>query len=363
MQLLAYVLGKLGPQEVLQSCALVSSSWNKAAALCISEIALTGCSQTKAGALRSWLLTHGAAAITSMTVCGDPWHLPGPELLLPVQQLTALQSLNLKYLRVGPAPAAGGGGAGDAPVLDPGLSAVLTRLQLDGCTVQLQGLPALTNLRHLELSMLMDPADDAADSKVAILAEALPRLQQLTDVCLNSCEVQAATLAALSCLTKLQRLSLYLHDCTTGFLELPPSLTAVAIKDNWEVPPSAYDSISGLRGLTAVVEAHLPYLGRHTRYQGGVAALAALTSFTKLTLTGCRLGTDGATLRVLTALTRLQCFQLGRQVAHWVGIRGLGAAAWTVLKSTARFCVCSCEVDSLLHISMRKSRLSPNCMP
>lgn len=319
VQLLAYVLGKLEPQEVLQSCALVSSSWNKAAALCISEIVLPGCNQNKAGALRSWLQTHGAAAITSMTVCGA--FLPGPELLLPVLQLTALQSLDLKYLRVGPAPAAGGGGADDAPVLDPALSAVLTRLQLDGCTVQLQGLPALTNLRHLGLNMLMDPAGDGAASNVAILAEAVPQLQQLTYVQLGLHEVQAATLAGSSCLTKLQRLHLKMHECTTGFLELLSSLT---INDNWEVPPTPYDSISGLRAVTALVEAQLPSLGRHTRYQGGVATLAALTSLTKLTLNGCRLGTDGATLRVLTALTRLWCFELGRQVAHWVGTRGLG---------------------------------------
>lgn len=285
---------------------------------------MPGCNQAKAGALRSWLQTHGAAAITSMTVSGEGRGLPGPELLLPVQQLTALQSLDLEDVRVSPAPAAGGGGADGAPVLDPGLSGVLTRLQLDHCTVQLRGLPALTNLRSLGLNKLMDPAEDGAASNIAILAEAVPQLQQLTDMQLGLHEVQAATLAGVSCLTKLQRLHLHMHECTTGFLKLPPSLTSVNLNDNWEVPPSAYDNISGLRALTALVEAQLPSLGRHTRYQDGVATLAALTSLTKLTLNGCRLGTDGATLRVLTALTRLCCFELGKQVEHWVGTRGLG---------------------------------------
>lgn len=197
VQLLAYVLAKLQPQEVMQSCAPVSRSWRQAAGLCISKIAVPRCDQAKAGALQSWLLTHGAAAVTSMTVHGPrQFNQPKLELLLPVQQLTTLQSLYLTYLRVGPAPAAGGGGADNAPVLGPALSAALTSLQLHDCILQLQGLSALTNLRSLTLTGLTHPEGEAA-SNLSIIAEAIPRLQQLTSVYLGDEEAQAATLAEL----------------------------------------------------------------------------------------------------------------------------------------------------------------------
>jgi hypothetical protein len=341
-QLLAYALAKLQPQETLRSCALVSSSFNKAAGLCISKIAVQHCSQAKAGALQSWLQTHGAAAVTSLQLSGAAFQ-PQPELLLPMQQLTALQSLELARLKAGPAPAAGDDGADNTPVLHPALSAALTSLQLYRCTVELQGLSALTKLRSLALSMPPAPEGEAA-SCVSVVAEAIPQLQQLTALDLRGSEVQDATLAQLKCLTQLQRLTLFLlgpsHDSPGGTLELPPSLTAVAILDDPDMPPPVYDSTSALTALTALEEAQMPGLGLNSRFQGGLAALATLTTLTFLAVRSCRLGTDGATLRVLTALTRLQFLRLCRQVGHvnW----GLGAAVGTVLNYTAHCCNSNC---------------------
>ena len=151
LQLLAEVLQHVEPCERLDSCTLVCSTWHAAVIAATTSISTTlAYAAEKYSALHAWLLRHGlAAAVESLHVKG----LGGSairQLQLPVQQLTALKQLQLEGLSVEFQQTAAHQQASTA-ALPRELSAV-TYLGLHYCPLQLDALPAFTQLQHLGLT-------------------------------------------------------------------------------------------------------------------------------------------------------------------------------------------------------------------
>lgn len=289
---MARILQHLDPAEALGSCALVSSTWRKSAALSIRAISTRTCTQPKATALSDWLQAYAVdgGSLTSINVSNRTYANPPAQLLLPLARLPALQSLQVSEMRVC-AP----GGDETAPVLDAALSC-LTCLQLtqNMHPMSLRGLPTLTALQRLHLDVKGSSAGDAAE-----LADALPRLAHLTALHLRAHLTADACLTGLSSLTNLQALNLRDFRCTTASFaaRLPASLTSLALagpggavtpaedaQDEDEgLPAFVLDlgSTPGIAGLTSL-EA-LTVRVHHTRQvELHVAVLAALTRLTRL---------------------------------------------------------------------------------
>ena len=152
LQLLAEVLQHVDLKERLSSCALVCSMWHAAAVAATRSISIsTWCSreQAKYNGLHAWLLKHGqAAAIHSLDVHGRA--SSNAQLLLPLQQLTALGKLVLKCMRANFQK-----GTADQQVSTAALPyelSALTHLELCDCPMELSALPAFTQLQHLCLT-------------------------------------------------------------------------------------------------------------------------------------------------------------------------------------------------------------------
>jgi hypothetical protein len=312
-ELLARFLQKLDTAEVMQSCAVVSTTFNKAAALATSTISVPQCSQRQAAALSAWLQAHGAAApINSITVTSTGSSQHQRELLLPVQHLRQVQSLQLRGSSLSAARA-----YGEGLVLNPASLSVLTRLALDSCRMPLQGLPELTGLQELQISINKSPADAAA-SNAAIVAEAIPQLLQLTSLHLGGPASLDAALAHLSRLTALQQLKLTDAECTSaGLLQLPSGLTMVSIhcaraEGGQHALEFSSSSTPGLCQLTALQDLQLCSKGGDDSCNFHVEMLSSLTALTKIEIVGCQVmaGLAEPRLVVLTGLTRLQHLNL-----------------------------------------------------
>jgi hypothetical protein len=321
MGVLVQILQKLRQEEVLQCCALTSRAWNEAAALSIGSINKWLDGQSQADALSQWLQTHGPYAISnslaveSFTVSGEVQDKV--QLLLPMQHLKALQHLQLWNISVSTP-----GADAPAPVLDSGC-ALLTSLVLQNCQVGLQGLSALTGLQRLQIE-LPDQPQDAAASNAAIVADAVPELQQLTELTLGGPASQDAALEHLSRLTALQQLALTDAECTTAsFLQLPSSLTMVSIEcapgfgaedEPDQEPLLTFSSTSspGLCQLTALKE--LTVQGGQNCYTPRlhVEVLSTLTNLTKLSVYLCKVmsGPGQPKLALLTSVNALQHLHL-----------------------------------------------------
>ena len=240
-ELLVQVLHHVGPRHALQSCALVCSSWRAAAAVSVKSVWVTNCSQAKADALTKWLQTHNVL-LERLDVAKHKWRshclmatvlhgdtAPGTQLLLPAPQLKELVSIRLESLAITSASDAGSPGL--SPWLGPALTGV-THLTLFSCDVQLQGLAALTNLQHLDISSTEDNSSlvPAALSNTAVLAEAVPQLLALTFLHLAGGVCQDAAVAHISRLTHLQDLELQQCHCTaSSCASLPLSLTRLVV--------------------------------------------------------------------------------------------------------------------------------------
>lgn len=196
MQLLAQVLEQLGQDHVLQSCALVSSSWSTAAVLSVPEIDASLSNRGSARSLSRWLQAHAAAArISSITaIAGRP-----RVLRLPVQQLSTLQRLHLSNVGVSTHDYVG-------PSLW-GLDALpaLTSLALSNFSMPLVGLPALTGLQWLKLDSSEEPL------QVALLST-LTALTSLQAFCPVMAGPDEPTLVVLTALTRLKHLEMDRFD-------------------------------------------------------------------------------------------------------------------------------------------------------
>lgn len=312
-ELLAQILRKLNTAEVMQSCAVVSTTFNKAAALSTSTISIPECSRTKATALSDWLQAHGAAApINNITVISTGSSQHQRQLLLPVQHLTQLQSLQLKGSSLSALRAGGQG-----PVLDSVHLSALTSLALDRCHIKLEGLVQLTGLQELHISVNKPPADADASIAPIFVADAVSRLLKLTSLQLGGPASQDAALVHLSCLTALQQLKLTDAQCTSAsFLQLPSSLTMVSIRrsrehSNQHALEMSSSSTPGMCQLTALQDLSVVGVAGDDSCKFHVEMLSSLTALTKIDVVGCQvMAGPGPRLVVLTGLTRLQHLQM-----------------------------------------------------
>jgi hypothetical protein len=290
---LAHLLAHLPAKERMGACSLVHNSWRAAANLAMAEIT---CPSKGAGSLSTWLQANcGNVHVKSISVKPHPWrdnHSSSGGLLLPVHQLRSLQSLTLHDINWSPAaaPAAAAAlppagaqrssgsslvglrplesrrrrrqGAAPAPTSSQfapsnSLSSLtsLTRLDLEGKSVVLGGLSALTGLKELRCKltrrhqgslygmpgfmqddmqmvlhhMFYNHSTPAFDSAEAALVAALPHLgQSLTSLELEDDIGSQRVIAGVSTLTRLQRLLLP-DTQASGFAGLPRTLTELRL--------------------------------------------------------------------------------------------------------------------------------------
>lgn len=143
VEVLSKVLQRVDLQQRLHSCSVVCSQWRKAAAMSITAIDVPECNQDKATSLSDWLSAHAAdVKLCSISVKDLYRQAAYSSVILPLQQLTALQTLQLQRLEARTADeeaAAGtqGGADGDADhaILMSALPG-LTRLDLYECEVR-----------------------------------------------------------------------------------------------------------------------------------------------------------------------------------------------------------------------------------
>jgi hypothetical protein len=271
---LEHLLSYIDTRQRLGSFACVSRAWHAAAITATTSITDTklGCQEehsqpldaddsthlqgSRASSHTAWLQKHGTN-LTQLTINQHCSSRHRVELSIPWQQLPQLRSLYITdtvlqqeepSTSVASSSSSGGGN---------GLAALqeLTRLELRTCTapctLSAYGLPALTNLRHLDISWvaageaqlpaaaaaawaaeagpepgeavaaerndkdaqaspaLVDPAD-LHDSyqhvRSCALGNTLKALTQLTCLELDSLILSVADLGGLSCLQQLQRL-------------------------------------------------------------------------------------------------------------------------------------------------------------
>ena len=209
--------------------------------------------ERKCSGLSAWLLKHGrAAAVESLHVQGHVLHSiggSGPQLQLPVQQLAALNSLQLDV----PVVFHQGTGSQQASTaaLPQELSA-LTRLELRKCReLDLESLPAFTLLQQLCLT----GAHRCVEAhELAPLASALPSMQQLTHLELGDSFTQDAIVSSVQHLPRLQVLLLQMSNCSIAALaELPQSITWLRLHHSTTAPLTlSHSSTPGIAKLTAL---------------------------------------------------------------------------------------------------------------
>jgi len=248
------------------SCALVHSSWRAAAAEATTEIKL----YYDNSSLSAWLLSHcSKVQVVDMTISDSPaCHEGLMPLRLPVIHLQHLQELDLRCVPWESATVAGSSeqplqsSSGEQGAL-PSLASLtaLTRLDLTGASVRLDGLEALTGLKELRLSYREDyllgrtaaPNFNTAD---ALLAAALPKLQRLTRLCLEGDICSSSILAQVSTLQRLEQL--ILDTAVICLPTMPQSLTQLYIMCDRDMPLVFTGSSShGFSQLTGLQELSL----------------------------------------------------------------------------------------------------------
>ena len=155
-QLLVRVLQHVQPAQRLGSCALVCRAWRAAAAMATTEIDKAYVTQATCDSLSAWLQSHPAPAAISSISINAPWSSnPQLQLQLPLQQLRGLHVLILERVPWMPAAqlqqAAGPAGAAAGLQALPALQlTAVTHLELDGVSVQLDGVASMTALQKLK---------------------------------------------------------------------------------------------------------------------------------------------------------------------------------------------------------------------
>lgn len=250
----------------LTLCALVHSSWRAAATEATTKLILMK-DRISSGSLSAWLQSQSSrlTEISITRVAGPFSACSRIELLqLPVPDLKDLQQLRLLSVAWRPAES-----AGQQPLQRrtkqplPSLSnlTALTSLDLAGASVQLDGLEALTGLKRLSLGEVRPgphlkavPAAGVCipqvDRAAAVLAAALPQLQHLESVNLQSSICSTAVLAQISTLQHLEQLTLN-PSAPTSLPPLPQSLTS------FSATRLRVGSASGLTRLTCLQELNL----------------------------------------------------------------------------------------------------------
>jgi len=254
-ELLARVLGCLTLTERLQFAALVSKAWHTAAVMATSEVRIPKPSSTsnsslhsRCNSLSSWL--QHSNAVTSIRVgmtaeeelTDEVWGLDArnfmPHLQLPVQ-LKNLRTLSCAGLLLTAAPGAGSNSqdasiqadtaapkhpAPLSKILTPSLSR-LTFLKLSECSTQFDGLACLTGLRVLSLSPLVLQDNYRQLQGLSAIAEALPKLQRLSQLRLRGPAATDTVLKSIKDLMGLRHLVLRDARCTEASLQdLPVAL-------------------------------------------------------------------------------------------------------------------------------------------
>uniref|UniRef100_A0A383VLI8 Uncharacterized protein n=1 Tax=Tetradesmus obliquus TaxID=3088 RepID=A0A383VLI8_TETOB len=200
---LAHILSYVETRQRISSCACVSRAWPAAAVSVTTSITDTklGCREqhkhkqeqlpdpdgnsmrsSHASSLAAWLQKHGSH-LTQLMVSEHCSQRHNTDLSLPWQQLSQLQSLKVWDADLqSDAPSNGSGSSSSSSSGTGSMLAALqelTRLSLYGCTFPSTlfacGLPALTNLRHLEIDGVdarARQAPAAAAARAAGLARA-----------------------------------------------------------------------------------------------------------------------------------------------------------------------------------------------
>lgn len=315
IQLLVLVLKNIPQRRRLGFCAVVSKTWRTAAVMATNRITADMHEARDRVSLSRWLRLHAAAAAVDSIILWqmdyEPFVKGPPFLLLPVQHLAALRKLVIDHIdaRIVGSPPSQGVIAG----LVVELSA-LTHLSLHGISWSLSSLPALTELRHLELVHCGQV--DTAEHWEAVAA-ALPRLQHLTTLDLAGSLTQDAFLSGMQQLTCLQELLLGANDedCTAAsFQALPVTLTKLRITaatSNLDLGPV---TTPGLTQITALQWLEIQGLARFD-----AALLGSMPSLRHLILDTHNLApaaAGGLSLSALSALTKLQHLQLPLRIEH-----------------------------------------------
>jgi len=259
LEQLAQVLQYVPFKERLSSCALVHSSWRAAAAEATTEISLP-LFRDNSNSLSAWLQSHCSKVRVTKLVIGSSVTSLGL-MRLPLIHLQYLQRLELWCVPWESAPASGSSqqplqshspcSSGQQALLQgsalPSLASLtaLTRLDLTGASVRLDGLEALTGLKELYISIgpfisiypswsshsgfpsaVSDPDFNSAE---ALLAAALPKLQHLTRLDLEGRICSSTALAQVSTMQRLK--SLDLKNTAIGSLPtMPQSLTQLDVQ-------------------------------------------------------------------------------------------------------------------------------------
>ena len=110
VEVLSKVLQHVDLRDRLLSCSPVCSLWRKAAAMSITSVDVPRSSSTKATSLSAWLSAHAAEVkldSISVTAGYDSDEEDDSNLILPLQQLTALRTLKLKKVQASTTDAVG----------------------------------------------------------------------------------------------------------------------------------------------------------------------------------------------------------------------------------------------------------------
>lgn len=307
--LLASVLQHVPLGHRHTSCALVNRAWSTAAAAGQEEINIKQCSRANTTSCSKWLCKH-PTQVTSIKISIKPLEalsMPqyvSAQLLLPVHQLSSLRQLDLTELTV---VAVRGNGQAIASTWLTALSG-LPSLKLFGGRINLQGLSALTALKHLDIRrahgyLVSD------DNNAAALAEAVPRLLQLTALTAE----HNAVLTHTSRLTNLQLLKVESRCSADSFMQFPVSLTHLEI--------SLYTGPNDAAALL-ISPSSTPGLSRLTNLQAlrvngvrsfDIAILTALTALRKLEIHRTRITAGPGAPKLgsmLYPMTNLQHLQL-----------------------------------------------------
>jgi len=314
LEQLAQVLQHVPLKERLSSCALVHSSWRAAAAEATTEIE---CSYNS-NSLSAWLRSHcSKVCIISMSIKTPDRTLSLMPLRLPVIHLQYLLKLEFVWTPWESTTVS----AGQQPLQIsreqqgalPGLASLtaLTRLDLTGASVRLDGLEALTGLKELSISYdVIERSDSRAfdeppvayfDIAEALLSAALPKLQHLTRLCLQGKICSSKALAQVSTMQRLEQLDLK-YLAIRSLPTMPQSLTQILIS-SWELPPMVFTNSSQLTGLQKLTVWTGQYLDT-TLLEGMVGLREVMLSASALTAANTQ------PLLVFSRLTALESLSL-----------------------------------------------------
>lgn len=270
LQQLAYILELVDVKERLTSCALVHSSWRTAAAVATTKINVLQY-RNNSISLSAWLQSHcSKVRLSGISIHRVMAPLKKDKVIdplqLPAAKLQHLQQLSLAYVPWKLAAESAGqqpmqsSSEQQAAVHSLAQLTALTRLDLSGASVKLDGLEALTGLKELSIGhdrlgihtreMLTSILGYfKADTATADLAAALPLLQRLTHLELPSSLCRTAVLAQISTLQHLEQLTIN-PSAPTNLPPLPQSLTHLCSTHTDISNGAAFSKLTGLQELT-----------------------------------------------------------------------------------------------------------------